>query len=627
MNNRISARLTAVFALLGLAACGGGGGGVTSTPAPPAPPPPPPPPTSSTPIGEVQGTGSASPLVGQTVAVEGVVVGDFQEGDADTGSNLGGFYIVGFPDASLDSSDGIFIFDGDTPSTDVSVGDSVSVTGEVSEFFGETQITASTVAVIGGGSISPATLAGIGDTVLNSDGDPIPDLERFEGMLVRFTSTLTVSDTFNLGRFGELVMTLNGRGITFTNNNAPSVSGFADFRTETGRRSIILDDGQRDSDVRPVRYFDDASPIRTGDTVTNLTGVLRYSRGAGGAGTETWRLMPTEDPVFVRSNPRTPAPNPGGSLRVASFNVLNLFTTIDNGSATCGPSALSCRGADSSSEFDRQLDKIVAALAAIDADIVGFVEIENNASESLDALVTALAAAGLDYDFVDTGTIGTDAIKVGFIYKPATVQTVGGFAILDSSVDARFIDSRNRPVLAQTFSQVSNGAVLTVATNHLKSKGSDCDDLGDPDLNDGQGNCNVTRRNAASAMVDWLATDPTSSGDSDVLIIGDLNAYYREDPATIITAAGYTNLVESANGSESYSFVFRGNAGALDHAFANASLAAQVTGAVDWHINADEWRLSDYNEESNRDAAWFDGSEPFRSSDHDPLIVGLELTP
>ena len=159
--------------------------------------------------------------------------------------------------------------------------------------------------------------------------------------------------------------------------------------------------------------------------------------------------MPTEEPVFVRSNPRTPAPNPGGSLRVANFNVLNLFTTIDSGGATCGPNARSCRGADSSTEFDRQLGKIVRALVAIDADIVGLNEIENNASASLEALVTALAAAGADYDYVDTGTIGTDAIKVGFLYKPASVRTVGNFAVLNSSVDARFIDNRSYSEVAR----------------------------------------------------------------------------------------------------------------------------------------------------------------------------------
>ena len=578
-------------------------------------------------IGDIQGTGSTSPLQGQTVTVSGVVTGDFQDSDADEQSNLGGFYIAGVPDGELNSSDGIFVFDGDNPGVDVNVGDSVTVTGEVVEFFGETQLHASSVVVAGRGQIQPAALFDTVGTVLNSDGDPVADFERFEGMLVQFTNTLTVSDTFGLDRFGEVWMTEDGRAFQFTNHSAPSVEGFADYRRELARRTIILDDGLRDTEVRPVRYLRPDKPLRVGDQARNLTGVLRYSRGSGGSGKEAWRLMPTQAPVFARTNPRPSAPNPGGTLTVAAINMLNFFTSIDDGTPTCGPSAdARCRGADSDSEFERQLAKSAATLAAIDADVVGLIEIENNASESLEVLVQTLRDAGLEYEYIDTGFIGGDAIKVGLIYKPGSVSPSGDFAILDQSVDARFIDRKNRPVLAQTFRQESNGALFTIAVNHLKSKGSDCDDVDDPNLDDGQGNCNLTRTGAARAMGEWLATDPTGSGDSDVLIVGDINAYTMEDPLTALAEVGYVNLTASLNNSESYSFVFRGASGALDHALASESLAAQVTGALDWHVNADEPRLTDYNQEGNRDPDWFDGDTPFRSSDHDPLVVGLQLT-
>ena len=86
---------------------------------------------------------------------------------------------------------------------------------------------------------------------------------------------------------------------------------------------------------------------------------------------------------------------------------------------------------------------------------------------------------------------------------------VGAFKILNSSVDPRFIDTKSRPTLAQTFEVNATGARFTIAVNHLKSKGSDCNDVGDPDLLDGQGNCSQTRKAAAEALVDWLATDPT----------------------------------------------------------------------------------------------------------------------
>ena len=184
-------------------------------------------------------------------------------------------------------------------------------------------------------------------------------------------------------------------------------------------------------------------------------------------------------------------------------------------------------------EFTRQRDKIIAAISVIDADVVGLLEIENNVND--DAVIdlvnglNAVNGAGT-YEYVSTGAIGTDAIKVALIYKPASVSLVGNYAILNSSVDSRFIDTKNRPTLAQTFIDNSTGGIFTVAVNHLKSKGSDCNDLGDPDTGDGAGNCNLTRKAAAEAMVDWLASDPTGSGDADFLIIGDLNSYDKEDP-------------------------------------------------------------------------------------------------
>ncbi len=159
---------------------------------------------------------------------------------------------------------------------------------------------------------------------------------------------------------------------------------------------------------------------------------------------------------------------------------------------------------------------------------------------------------------------------------------------------------------------------------------------GDPDLLDGQGNCNVTRTLAAQALVDWLAGDPTGSGDPDYIILGDLNSYAMEDPVDAIkagpddmpgTADDYANLIAQFQGAFAYSYVFDGQAGYLDHALANAGMAAQVTGVVDWHINADEPDVLDYDtsfKPTAQDALY----EPnaYRSSDHDAVLVGLDLT-
>ena len=615
-----------IIAVLGIAvsACNNSGSAPSDPVAPPA---------GVLRISEVQGSGDVSPLDGQTITVSGIVSGDFQDNDADTNRNLGGFYLQQeIADSNALTSEGIFVFDGSNPSVDVSTGDRADVTGVVGEHFGETQISATTVTVAGSGRIQPmdVNLPASG-VVVNSDGQPIADLERYEGMLVRFPQVLTIRNLRFLEQFGEVGLSQGGRIFQFTNGNAPDVTGYALHVNVLAARTIALDDGLRTAYPRPIPYLS-AGPsasysIRVGDSISGLTGNLRYSRGSSGNGEEAWRLMPAETPVFTSDNPRHGAPARMGTTRVASANVLNYFSGIDNGQPTCGPLGTDgCRGADSVAEHKRQVAKTSAALATMAADIVGLIELENNASASISALVDALnnRVGANQYAFVDTGSIGNDAIKTGFVYDATKLKLSGRFALLDKTVDSRFDDSRSRPALAQTFEVQNSGARLTVIVNHLKSKGSSCDADGDPNIGDGQGNCNITRRNAAAAIADWIATDPTGSGDPDFLVIGDLNAYTMEDPITALTNSGLVNLL--ANAREPYSFNFDGQSGALDHALASASLARQVTQAVEWHSNSDEPALLDYNLENGRNPALFDPDSPYRSADHDPIILDFNLT-
>ena len=230
------------------------------------------------------------------------------------------------------------------------------------------------------------------------------------------------------------------------------------------------------------------------------------------------------------------------------------------------------------------------------------------------------------YDYVDTGVVGTDAIRLGMLYKPDQVRRSVSFAVLDTSVDPRFVDTANRPMLTQTFERVYDGARFTVSVNHLKSKGSAC--AGDPDLGDGSGNCNGTRTEAARAIVDFLATDPTGSGDDDHLVIGDLNSYDHEDPIRRPAWRTATSTRSSGSvGSYAYGYVFDGQAGYLDHALASASLDASRHGAQEWHVNADEPSVLDYDTSFKPDPvdAMY-APDPFRSSDHDAVLVGLDLT-
>jgi uncharacterized protein len=317
------------------------------------------------------------------------------------------------------------------------------------------------------------------------------------------------------------------------------------------------------------------------------------------------------------------------------LNYFNTFTGCTNG---VDGASTDCRGAENSLEFERQAAKIVAAMVQMDADIVGLIEIENDGygpDSAIQDLVNRLNAATgagtyalIDVD-AETGQLnamGTDAIKVGFIYKPGTVTPVGMTAALNSEEFVTGGDSgpRNRPALAQAFEQNSTGGRLTVVVNHLKSKGSACTV---PDQGDGQGNCNLVRLNAALLMAEWLRADPTGIGDPDVLIVGDLNSYAMEDPIMALEEFGFTNLILEFVGPDAYSYVFDGQWGYLDHALGSASLVSQVTGVTEYHINSDEPNVLDYNTnfKSAGQIASLYAPDEFRASDHDPVIVGLDL--
>ncbi len=369
----------------------------------------------------------------------------------------------------------------------MAVGDKVQVTGLPVDFFDMSQIdvtgTGGLVTVVSSGNAlptpAPVDLPAAGPT------NTAATFENIEGMLVTFSDTLYVSEYFELARYGQLVLTADARPPQFTDAFEPGVPEYAAFLADLRSRRIILDDdnniqndalGATPAEDEPYFWprpgLSISNYVRGGDSISGLTGVLHWSF-AGQSGTDAWRVRPVEQAFsypFTANNTRTAVPDSvGGSFTIASFNVLNYFTTINS------------RGADSLAELDRQRFKTAAAICALDADVVGLLEIENNGSVAITDLLNG--AGGINagcgpYGFIDAGVIGTDQIAVAFIYRTATAVPVGSFAILDSSVDPRFIDTSNRPALAQTFAD-ADGGMVTVAVNHLKSKGSSCSDLGD----------------------------------------------------------------------------------------------------------------------------------------------------
>jgi predicted extracellular nuclease len=559
----------------------------------------------------VQGSAEHSALEGELVVVEGLVVGDFRE------APIHGLFVQEDPsdqDADPTSSEGIFVFlDGSAAlAPRFMPGDRVRLRGRVAEWNDLTEITAVSDLLVCPKSVpeAPHTLE-----------LPVPSttyLERFEGMLVTIPRTLTVTGNFELGRYGSLDLSSAGRLYAPTQLVMPGAAALS-LQHEHDCSRVVLDDASDMQDPAPVPYLDGEHTRRLGDTLDGLTGIVDGRYGV-------YRVQPTQTPSF-----RPPAPRPPyqrvGRLQIASMNVLNYFTTLDDGRAHCGPQGnLDCRGANSPRELDRQRTKLVTALAALDADVVGLLEVENDQGAATADLVDALNArlASATYAFIETGSLGYDAIKVAVLYKPAKVAPCGAHALLTSAVDPRFSDTHHRPVLAQAFEERASGARFNFVLAHLKSKASSCDDIGDSDLGDGQGACNRTRTAAAQAIADWIASDPTHSGDPDVLLLGDLNSYAREDPIRALEAAGLVSVVDAWIGRSAYSYQFGAQSGYLDHAFATPALSTQVSGASEWHIDCDEPAFIDYNTEWKSDDQ-FDPALPFRASDHDPLVVGLDL--
>ncbi|MEB3350924.1 MAG: ExeM/NucH family extracellular endonuclease, partial [Cyanobacteriota bacterium] len=587
-------------------------------------------------ISEVQGSGASSPVVGQSVTLRAVVVGDFQ-----AAAELGGFYLqeeTGDWDTSDLTSEGLYVaYPLTGTNVDVVIGDRVLLTGSVAERFGQTAITAvSALTVEAQGRLGDTQRVDIPD--LLAQRSSAVDLEPYEGMWVRLPETLSVNGLFGQFRFGEVELSAGGLPLQPTNVMEPGLAAFA-AEQATALRELVLDDGSN-SAYRPAAAATPAAPVRDqllrrGDTISDVEGVLGFDFGK-------YRLQPTAPLSFETGNPRPAAPAPAGAglLRLASFNVLNTFTTLDAPGATTA-TGLDPRGADTAEELERQLTKLTAALVGLEADVIGLMELENDADDAtLAAIVARLNAAqpsgsGRLYTFVPTGLIGSDAIKVGLIYDSQAVAPTGPAQVLDS---ADFTDPLatgsplNRPALAQGFRELASGEVLNVVVNHLKSKGSGGATGADLDQRDGQSAFNATRTAAASELVRWIGTDPTGNGDGDWVVLGDINAYAKEDPIAVFEAAGFRNALPTFTAEPPSSYAFFNPvdmSGALDHMLISPSLVSQAVAASEWSINSAEGAFRDYNLDtnSNGNAASRDffAPDPYRTSDHDPLVLDLDL--
>ncbi|KQN89603.1 multifunctional nuclease/2',3'-cyclic-nucleotide 2'-phosphodiesterase/5'-nucleotidase/3'-nucleotidase [Arthrobacter sp. Leaf69] len=620
---------------------------------PPVDPGPVTPPATKT-IAEIQGTGTASPLVGTSVTTRGKVTATFPTG------GFAGYYIQtpgtggDLTPANHTASDAVFVYSAATAGS-VQAGDYVEVSGTVSEFFDMTQVTVAAAA-----DMKKLTEAA---PEVKATGFALPAEEAFreslEGMLLTPQGPMTVSDNYSLNQYGEIG--LAGGTTPLEQPTAVAEYGSATYTAtvaENAARGIKLDDGAttnflKDSATKAevLPYLTTADPVRVGVPVSFKTDVvLSYANGS-------WKFQPlthltpanaeSVQPVSFGATTRTDAPAAvGGNLKIASFNVLNYFPTTGDTIAGCkfyndrqgNPITVSggcnVRGAANAANLQRQQDKIVAAITKSGADVVSLMEVENSAQfgknrdDALAKLADALniATPGI-WDYVRTPANAPplsdeDMIRTAFIFKKASAEPVGESIIHNDTV--AFANAR-KP-LAQVFKPVgaADDKKFIAIANHFKSKGSAATP---EDTDKGQGASNLARTAQAKSLLAFSEELQQSKGTDKVFLIGDFNSYAKEDPINVLTAAGYVNQDEkakNADGSAKHSYLFGGLVGSLDHILASPGANAVVTGADIWNINSVESVALEYSRYNNNVTDYY-APDQFRASDHDPVVVGLNL--
>ncbi len=608
-------------------------------------------------IAEVQGTGDASPFVDDIATVRGIVTAAYPTG------GYNGFVIqtAGTGGAinpeTHPASDGIFVYSSGTGTVDtVAIGDDVQVKGLISEFSGLTEITPATsddVTILGTGTVTAADI-----------GWPATAQQResLESMLYQPFGDFTVTNTFATNQYGEVGLAV-GRTplIQPTDVAEPNSDPAKAIIADNAARGVVLDDGASTNFLSAANtsqtppYVSLTEPVRVGEPVTFTDSVIVDFRNNAWKFSPTAQVAPggpTAAPVSFKNN-RADAPDALSiaeygepDIRIASFNVLNYFTTLGADVAGCTSfddraghpiSVNSCpgngpRGAWDAASLARQQAKIVTAINGLGADVVGLSEIENSAVVSgtpdaaLATLVDALnaAAGAATWAFVPSAADlppveEMDVITNAIIYRPAKVERTGDAHALGTESATGEAFATAREPISQVFTP-NNGAPFLFVMNHLKSKGSAATTLPeDQDSGDGQGASNGARVRQATALRDWI---PTVTGPATaVALVGDFNSYGMEDPLRLLYAAGYADAEQHfALGKSSYSF--SGLSGSLDHILINTGAIDRSTGADIWNINSGESVALQYSRYNQHGTLFYDESA-FASSDHDPVVLGL----
>ena len=612
---------------------------------------------------QTPGDGDDSQLINQTVETKGVVTAAYPKGENANLKGLEGFTIQtpgtgGTWDPARTASDGLFVFMGKSSATVPSIGDCVVVKGKVAEYSGVQNATAATQSLT---QLLPQSITASTDCdpvkPTELSGVPTQDqMEALESMLVLPKDTWTITDNYKTNRYGTLSLTPGTEVLrTATDVVAPGAPAQA-YEAENAAKTIDLDDAsttdltnfKQNGHKERYAYLANGAPARVGYHVTFTKPVVLESRFGSFVFQPTQMTAgnPDRSPVTITGE-RPAAPSVSGDTKVATFNVLNYFSDLGENEPGCKgyddrdhkyvtDKNCKLRGAWSSQAFANQQTKIVQAINTIDADVVALEEIENPVASgvstdrdgALKSLVNALnAAAGSEvWAYVpspSTVPANEDVIRIAFIYKKATITPVGDSVIYD---DPAYTGLARQP-LAQEFKPITDanheGKNFVVIANHFKSKGSAPKNLSgaeaaaNTDNGDGQGNSNGVRVKQARA----LATFAQRFNGTPTLLVGDFNAYTKEDPLKVLTDAGWTH--ESGHGDSSY--VYGGRSGSMDHVFANSAAHPLITEVKSWAVNAQESIAFEYSRANYNAYLAFEADNPYRASDHNPEIIGLNL--
>ncbi|MEM1182319.1 MAG: lamin tail domain-containing protein [Acidobacteriota bacterium] len=557
-------------------------------------------------IFEIQGDGAASPFDGQVVTTEDNIV---------TGVVSNGFYLQ-TPDVRSDgdgmTSDGIFVFTGSAPS--VSVGDQIDVTGTVAEFFDTTQIDDSGLVITTDSAGNPLPTAATLDSTTPAVGpfDP-PDLERFEGMVVRAENFFAVGGS---NRFGDVpIAATAGHKFRTAGVEFPGLPGLP-----------IWDGNQEVFEIDPDAAGLPDVGINFGDSITVAEGPLGFVFG-------DYQIQPTTLTVGPMSNVLNPvSPRMPGEMTVASLNMGRLFDDIDDPSDTNSQGDTRDDAVATTLEYTTKRLKLARYVLGVlyAPDILAVQEVES--LTVLNALAAEIAGldAGAVYaaQLIEGNDVGT--VDVGYLIRnTVSVDSVTQLGKLETfTFDGNTDLTHDRPPLLLEAEFIDNGEPFPVATLviHNRSLSSIDDPADGPRVRQ-------KRLEQAQSVAQMVQNFQTGSPDIPLVVLGDVNAYEFTDGFVDVVGQIVGDVTPADNllsgpdlvnpnlaiettmipAEERYSFIFGGLSNALDHALTSTAADPFIRGLQYGRGNADA-ALTTFSA---------DDSTAIAASDHDGLVLFL----